>query len=134
MKNHLLTAITSSTAMSFVNTQTMDGLEMCYKLLDIFQGQKHEQDKAVNASEVFEKLKFNQATRDSPEMFLASVNECLKRMEVDDGKGGVTRPTSDMLLPSVFRAKINHPAFETWKALSETNEEDWETVQVSCGE
>ena len=131
LKNHILTATLGSNANSFINVKTMDGVEMYKKLLDVFQGEEHEEDKAVNAASWFEKLKFNKNSRYSPETFLAKVNECLKRMEVEDGQGGTTRPVSNVLLPSIFRAKVDHPTYDTWKELSETNREDWDSIQVS---
>eukprot|EP00957_Ditylum_brightwellii_P136437 10405691-Ditylum_brightwellii.AAC.1 len=42
-------------------------------------------------------------------------------MEVDNGAGGTTKPVSNTLLPSLFRAK----------SLSEKTEETWDEVQVS---
>merc|ERR1712232_481068 len=86
-----------------------------------FKGWNMRKDKAVNAASLFEKLKFNKNSHYSPETFLAKVNECLKRMEVEDGQRGTTRPVSNVLLPSIFRAKVDHPTFDTWKELSETN-------------
>ena len=131
LKNHLLTATIQSNAFSFINAKTMSGLDMYNKLLDIYQGKAHEEDRAVIAVEEFEKLKFNTNINYGPETFLSKVSECLKRMEVDDGNGGTTKQIGDALLPSVFRAKINHPTFNTWKLISEKNKEDWDSVQVS---
>eukprot|EP00957_Ditylum_brightwellii_P160730 12236776-Ditylum_brightwellii.AAC.1 len=68
---------------------------MYNKLLDVYQGQAHEEDKAVNAASNFERLKLNRLSRYSPETFLANVNECLKQMETDDGMGGVTIPKNN---------------------------------------
>ena len=131
LKNHLLTATLESNASSFINVKTMTGLKMYEKLLSVYQGKEYEEDKAVYAAAKFEKLKFNRNSRYSPETFLARVNESLKRMEVDNGKGGTTKPVSDALLPSLFRAKVDHPTFETWKSLSEKTKETWEEIQVS---
>ena len=131
LKNHLLTAIIGSNANSFVNPKTMDGIDMYNKLLEVFQGEDHEKDKAVNAATEFEKLRFGKGSNLSPEAFLAKINECLKRMEVPDGHGGTTKPVSDILLPSLFRAKIHHPTYETWKEISETNKEEWKDIQIS---
>eukprot|EP00957_Ditylum_brightwellii_P211148 15365813-Ditylum_brightwellii.AAC.1 len=50
---------------------------------------------------------------------------------MDDGKGGTTKTVSNVLLPSLFRAKVDHPTFETWKTLSEKIKESWEEIQVS---
>ena len=52
-------------------------------------------------------------------------------MEGDDGKGGKTEALSTILLPSIFRAKVEHPTYNIWKALSESKNEDWESIQVS---
>eukprot|EP00957_Ditylum_brightwellii_P113773 8673869-Ditylum_brightwellii.AAC.1 len=52
-------------------------------------------------------------------------------MEVDNGHGDTTKQFGDALLPSVFHAKIDHPAFSTWKLISEKNKESWNSVQVS---
>eukprot|EP00957_Ditylum_brightwellii_P025908 1960002-Ditylum_brightwellii.AAC.1 len=71
LRNHLLTAMLESNASSFINTKTMTGLQMYNKLLDIYQGQVHEEDKAVNAVSNFERLKFNRLSHYSPETFLA---------------------------------------------------------------
>ena len=131
LKNHLLTATLESNASSFINVKTMTGLEMYYKLLNVFQGQEYEDDKAVNAASEFERLRFNRNSRYSPETFLAKVNESLKRMEVEDGAGGTAKPVSNALLPSIFRAKIDHPIFETWKTLSEKTKESWDDIQIS---
>eukprot|EP00957_Ditylum_brightwellii_P030327 2296865-Ditylum_brightwellii.AAC.1 len=35
------------------------------------------------------------------------------------------------MLPSLLRAKLEHPSFVTWKSLSENANEDWSTVQVT---
>eukprot|EP00957_Ditylum_brightwellii_P008672 658379-Ditylum_brightwellii.AAC.1 len=56
-------------------------------LLDIFQGLEHDEDMAVNATAVWERLKFNHYTKYSAENLLAKMNDCLKKMEVDDGTG-----------------------------------------------
>ena len=85
----------------------------------------------MNAASEFEKLKFHRNSRYSLETFLARGNESLKRMEVEIGQGGTTKPVSDALLPSLFRAKVDHPTFETWKSLSEKTKETWEELQVS---
>eukprot|EP00957_Ditylum_brightwellii_P156516 11912038-Ditylum_brightwellii.AAC.1 len=131
LKNHLLTATLESNASSFINVKTMTGLEMYTQLLTVFQGSEYEEDKAINAVSDFERLKFHCNSRYSPETFLLKVNKSLKRMEVDDGAGGTTTPISDALLPSMFRAKVDHPTFETWKSLSEKIRENWSKVQVS---
>eukprot|EP00957_Ditylum_brightwellii_P129804 9901124-Ditylum_brightwellii.AAC.2 len=52
-------------------------------------------------------------------------------MEVDDDTGGTTKPFSDTMLPSLLQAKIDHPSFVTWKALSISKKEDWSTMQVA---
>ena len=52
-------------------------------------------------------------------------------MEVDNRHGGRTEAVSTVLLPSIFRAKKEHATYETWKALSESKKEDWESIQVS---
>ena len=52
-------------------------------------------------------------------------------MDVDDGKGSKTEAVSAVLLPSIFRAKVEHSTYKTWKALSESKNEDWESIQVS---
>lgn len=131
LKNHLLTATLESNASSFIDVRIMTGLQMYTKLLSVFQGQEYEEDKAVNAAAEFERLKFHRNSRYSPETFLARVNETLKQMEVDDGMGGTTKPVSNALLPSLFRAKIDHPTFDTWKSLSEKTKESWDDIQVS---
>ena len=51
-------------------------------------------------------------------------------MEIEDGNGNTTKPVNEKLLPNVFQAKVDHPSFETWKALSESKKEDWDNVQV----
>eukprot|EP00957_Ditylum_brightwellii_P070144 5328243-Ditylum_brightwellii.AAC.1 len=61
--------------------------------------------------------------------FLSKVNESLKRMEVDDGNGGTPKQISNALLPSMFRAKVDHPTLETWKSLLEKIRENWSEVQ-----
>ena len=48
-----------------------------------------------------------------------------------DGTGGTTKPVSDVLLPSLFRAKIQHPTYDTWKKNSETRIEVQKNIQVS---
>ena len=131
LKNHLLTATLKSNTSSFINIKTMTGLEMYEKLLSVYQGQEYEEDKAIYAAAEFERLKFHKNSRYSPETFLARVNESLKRMEVDNGMGGTTKPVSDALLPSLFRAKVDHPTFETWKSLYEKTKETWDEIQVS---
>eukprot|EP00957_Ditylum_brightwellii_P058769 4455396-Ditylum_brightwellii.AAC.1 len=50
---------------------------------------------------------------------------------MDDGQGNTIKPICNALLPSMFRAKIDHPTFETWKSLSEKTKETWEDIQVS---
>eukprot|EP00957_Ditylum_brightwellii_P046510 3530119-Ditylum_brightwellii.AAC.1 len=52
-------------------------------------------------------------------------------MEVDDGTGTSAKPFSNIMLPSLLRAKVDHASFNTWKALSEKNRKDWPTIQVS---
>eukprot|EP00957_Ditylum_brightwellii_P071692 5450357-Ditylum_brightwellii.AAC.1 len=87
----------------------MSGLEMYNKLLNVFQGQEDEEDKAVNAAAIFEKLLFTSNTRYSPEVFLSKLNECLKRMEMKKEDGSTLKSCPVALLPSVFHAKIEHP-------------------------
>eukprot|EP00957_Ditylum_brightwellii_P081961 6232507-Ditylum_brightwellii.AAC.1 len=52
-------------------------------------------------------------------------------MEIDNGAGGTTKPISDALLPSMFRVKVDHPMFETWKSLLEKIRENRSKLQVS---
>eukprot|EP00957_Ditylum_brightwellii_P040943 3100277-Ditylum_brightwellii.AAC.1 len=100
-------------------------------LLDIFQGLEHDEDKAINASAVWERLKFNRYTKYSAETFFAKMNDCLKKMEVDDGTGRSDKPFSDVMLPSLLHAKVDHASFNTCKALSVKDREDWPTIQIS---
>eukprot|EP00957_Ditylum_brightwellii_P068845 5225906-Ditylum_brightwellii.AAC.1 len=65
----------------------MSGLDMYNKLLDIYQGKLHKEDRAVIAVKEFEKLKFNININYSPETFLSKVSKCLKRIEVDNRNG-----------------------------------------------
>ena len=130
LKNHLLTATQNTNAGAWMNARTMDGLDMYKRLLEVFQGEEHDEEAAVNAVEQWELLKFTMNTRMSPETFLAKINECLKRMEVMDKKGNITQPISPFLLPSLFRSKIEHPTFATWKQLSENKKESWDKMQI----
>eukprot|EP00957_Ditylum_brightwellii_P175728 13380512-Ditylum_brightwellii.AAC.1 len=59
-------------------------------LLDIFQGLEHE-DTVVTVTAVWEQLNFNCHIKHSPEAFLVKMNDCLKKMEIDDGAGGTTK-------------------------------------------
>ena len=116
---------------SFINPRTMDRIDMYIKLLEVFQGNNHKKDKAANATTEFKKLRFGKGSRYSPESFLSKINKCLKRMEVPDGTGGTIKPVLDIFLPSLFRAKIQHPTYNTWKEISETRKEVWNDIQVS---
>eukprot|EP00957_Ditylum_brightwellii_P056180 4258906-Ditylum_brightwellii.AAC.1 len=80
-----------SNASSFINVKTMIGVKMYNTLLDIFQGLEDDKDTAVNATASWERLKFNHFTKYSAETFLAKMNDCLKRMEVDDGASGTPK-------------------------------------------
>eukprot|EP00957_Ditylum_brightwellii_P114472 8728245-Ditylum_brightwellii.AAC.1 len=124
LKNHLLIATMGSNASSFINAKTMTGVKMHSMLLDIFQGLEHNEDAAVNATADWEQLKFNHFTKRSAETFLAKMNDCLKKMEVNDGAGKTTKPSSDAMFPSLLCAKVDHASFNTWKALSEKDRED----------
>eukprot|EP00957_Ditylum_brightwellii_P104740 7982547-Ditylum_brightwellii.AAC.1 len=110
----------------------MTGVKMHNTLLDIFQGLEHDEDTALNATAIWEQLKFNRYTKYSAETLLAKMNDCLKKMEVDDGTGRTSKPFGNAMLPSLLRAKVDHTSFNTcWKALSEKDREDWPTIQVS---
>eukprot|EP00957_Ditylum_brightwellii_P082787 6294281-Ditylum_brightwellii.AAC.1 len=98
-------------------------------LLDTFQGLEHDEDTAVNATAVWEQLKFNHYIKYSAETFLVKKNDCLKKMEVDDETGRTSKPFSNAMLPSLLCAKVDHASFDTWKALSEKDREDWPTIQ-----
>eukprot|EP00957_Ditylum_brightwellii_P154761 11778946-Ditylum_brightwellii.AAC.1 len=63
----------------------MTGVKVYSTLLDIFQGLEHDEDMTVNATAVWEGLKFNLYIKYSAETFLAKMSDCLKKMEVDDG-------------------------------------------------
>eukprot|EP00957_Ditylum_brightwellii_P160737 12237237-Ditylum_brightwellii.AAC.1 len=63
----------------------MTGVKMYNTLLDIFKGLEHDEDTAVNATAVWERLNFNCYTKYSADIFLAKMNDCLKKMEIDDG-------------------------------------------------
>eukprot|EP00957_Ditylum_brightwellii_P092198 7019186-Ditylum_brightwellii.AAC.1 len=63
----------------------MTGVKMYNTLLDIFQGLEYDEDTAVNATSVWERIKFNCYTKYSAETFLGKMNDCLKKMRVDDG-------------------------------------------------
>ena len=52
-------------------------------------------------------------------------------MEVDEKFGGIQIPVDPILLPSLFRAKVDNPTYKTWKAVSESKDESWEEIQVS---
>ena len=131
LKNHLLTATIGTNAISFINAERMTGVQMYQKLLAIYQGDDNETDSAVIAASTFEKLVFARNSRYSPEKFLSKVNECLKRMETSNSYGGTVHAISPVLLPNVFRAKVTHPAFDTWKQLSEKHKENWDEVQLT---
>eukprot|EP00957_Ditylum_brightwellii_P063480 4818952-Ditylum_brightwellii.AAC.1 len=62
LKNRLLTETMELNASSFINVETMTGVKMYNNLLDIFQGLEHDEDTAVNATAVWERLKFNHYT------------------------------------------------------------------------
>eukprot|EP00957_Ditylum_brightwellii_P157257 11968407-Ditylum_brightwellii.AAC.1 len=74
LKNHLLNVMLRSNANAFINVKKMSNLKMYKKLLNVFQGQEHEEDKAVNDAAIFEKLQFTSNTRYSPEAFLSKLN------------------------------------------------------------
>ena len=80
----------------------MDSLQMYRKLLKVFQETDHEENKAVNAVIIFEKLRFDRNSRHSPEEFLAKVNDCLKRMEVENTSGNTVSPVNKLLLPGIL--------------------------------
>eukprot|EP00957_Ditylum_brightwellii_P135053 10297082-Ditylum_brightwellii.AAC.1 len=135
LKNHLLTTTLGSNASSFVNIKTIMGLDMYKKLLSVFQGQEYEEDKAVNATAEFEQLKFHRNSRYSPETFLSRVNESLKRMEMDDGQGNTIKPICDALIPSMLRAKIDEPTFETWNGgATQLDTRDTKAFNKACKE
>ena len=46
-------------------------------------------------------------------------------MDLEDGMGGKTMAVNTTLLPSIFRTKVDHPSYKTWKELSEFQKEDW---------
>eukprot|EP00957_Ditylum_brightwellii_P101484 7733590-Ditylum_brightwellii.AAC.1 len=84
-------------------------------LLDIFQGLEHDEDTAVNATAVWRRLKFNHYTKYSAETFLAKMNSCLKKMEVDDGtgavrerQGGLANYSGQLLEGSIENLTTNH--------------------------
>eukprot|EP00957_Ditylum_brightwellii_P193338 14720679-Ditylum_brightwellii.AAC.1 len=52
-------------------------------------------------------------------------------MEVDDGTGRTSKPFNKVILPCLLCAKVGHALFNTWKALSEKDRENWSTIQVS---
>ena len=63
----------------------------------------HEVDKAVNATDRWEGLKYHPNIRESPEAFLSKINQCLKEMMVvDPVTGAKNMPISESLLPSIF--------------------------------
>ena len=101
--------------------KTIYGIEIFKKLLDVFQGDEHEEDKSFSSASLFERLKFNKNIRYSPEKFLDKVNEYLKRVEVEDRLESITLPVINALFPSIFRAKIDHSTCNTYKELSEIN-------------
>eukprot|EP00957_Ditylum_brightwellii_P188030 14315406-Ditylum_brightwellii.AAC.2 len=84
LKSHLLIATLGFNASSLMNVKTMTGLEISNKLLDVFQDQEHEGDKAVSKASVFEMLKFYRHSCHSPETRLVNINKSLKRMEMDN--------------------------------------------------
>ena len=43
----------------------------------------------------------------------------------------ISRPFSNAILPSLMQVKIAHPAFTTRKLISENDQEDWDSIQVS---
>eukprot|EP00957_Ditylum_brightwellii_P139242 10612364-Ditylum_brightwellii.AAC.1 len=129
LKNHLLTATMGLNASFFINVKTMTGVKMYNTLLDIFQGLEHDEDTAVNATAVWEQLKFNHYIKNLAETFLAKMNDCSKKMEVDDGAGRTFKPFSDAIFPSLLHVKVDHASFNTWKALSEKDREDRPTIQ-----
>eukprot|EP00957_Ditylum_brightwellii_P039985 3026499-Ditylum_brightwellii.AAC.1 len=102
----------------------MTGVKMYNTLLDIFQGLEHDKDTAVNATAVWEQLKFTCHTKYSSKPILSKINDCLKKMEIDDEAGQTTKPFSDAMLPSLVCAKVDHALFNTQKALSKKDKED----------
>ena len=86
---------------------------MHQKLLSVFQRTEYGEDKVVNVATEFERLRFHRNTRYNPENVLEKVNENLKRTEVDNGTGNISKPVSDALLPGLFQAKIDNPTYKT---------------------
>ena len=58
LKYYPFTAIIRIITNLFMNIKMMDELSMYNTLLSTFQGQEHEEDKAVNGATEFERLKF----------------------------------------------------------------------------
>ena len=52
-------------------------------------------------------------------------------MEVVDKYGVTQAPVNVRLLPSDFRSKIDHPAFEKWRILSKRTAESWNGMQMT---
>eukprot|EP00957_Ditylum_brightwellii_P076438 5809503-Ditylum_brightwellii.AAC.1 len=61
----------------------MTGVKMYNTVLDIFKGLEHDEYTAVNATAVWEQLKFTCYTKYQPESFLKKMNDCLKKIEID---------------------------------------------------
>ena len=52
-------------------------------------------------------------------------------MELEDGMSGRTMAVITTLLPRIFRVKVDHPSYETWKALSDSKKKIGKKIQVS---
>eukprot|EP00957_Ditylum_brightwellii_P022001 1659428-Ditylum_brightwellii.AAC.1 len=118
----------------------MTGLKMYKELLSVYQGTKYEEDNAVNAAEDVEKLKFIRNSCLTPETFFAKVNKSLKRMKVDGGKGGTTKPITDALLPTLC-FKGNHDSSGKLRSAKQRSDEaggpsntDMKTFDKACKE
>eukprot|EP00957_Ditylum_brightwellii_P081125 6171046-Ditylum_brightwellii.AAC.2 len=105
LKKHLLTATMGSNESSFTNVKATTEVKMYNTLLDIFHGLEHDEDTVINATTVWERLKFNHYTKYSSENFIAKAKNCSKKIEIDDGASGTTKPFSDAMFQSLLHAK-----------------------------
>ena len=131
LASHLVTATLNSHAYNFIDAKKQTGFDMWNSLLEIYSGRDHLKEDATNATNDMSSLHFGQRSQLTAEGFLAKFAGNLKRMETVDANGTVVPALSEAILPSVFRSKVTHPVFDTWKTISERDNESWSDIKGS---
>jgi hypothetical protein len=116
VKASIMTATMGTLAAAFLDNKD-DGRTIFFKLRSTYKSKDSQQEAAEAANKAFGLLSFGKTTKLTTEGFSLSFMRYVQQMQ-DNGS-----PLAPVLMKSTFLGKIQHPAYATFKAIKNANDE-----------